>query len=358
MKCKVTIQDPAAAKVEAVCRGIVTLDIEPGSKSARTIMTDWIDTGLGSGRHLIFTSYLDGVYVDEIPVGEERVFYGRSDYFKNAEDIPAVPEVRTSAVLSTETGRFRLAVRVKPESFKGTVRILWTAIKASEVGAENEVPEETAVSEETAAPEETAAQEETWETEETEPQDAPETAEETEMPQETEAPLESEALQETEEAEGIVEASELCEAEEAAETEETTEIGAPEAEEEAEAPETAEEAEDAVAVEAAEEPEAEEDEALEEMEEEPSEFYIENIPQWLHTGWKYTFRVHQEGEAERTPGRILWSCESESGDGEAYSGSIDKYGQLTAPVNPGVVEVTAVKEGTDLLASCYVVITA
>ena len=228
MKYTVTAEEAAFTKAEKISRGVIKFDITPAQKSAKTMMTDWIDTELGSGRHLVMTTVMDGVYLDEIPVGEERLFFGRSDYFKDAGDIPTMPDVKVSAVLSVETGKFRLALKVKPESFEGTVRILWTAVKMEE---------------------------------------------KTVRPTGGEIP-----------------------------------------------------------------------------------FYIENPPKVLHPGWKYTFSVHQDAAVESAPGAIVWSVSSESGEGEEYTGSIDASGELTAPQHPGIVEVTAAKEGTDFLASSFVVI--
>ena len=248
MKYTITSETMKKARALSMSQGILRIDVESGGKGSKTILSDWIDTGLGPGRHSVTTAFVDAVLLDDMPLGEERLFFGRSDYFEDAGDIPAVPEVKTAAVLNVETGKIRLALRVKPASFTGTIRVLWNAVKLNEEAAE-------------AVPEETAAEE------------IPAVEEETE-----EAP------------------------------------------------------------------------------EKELRFFIENPPKFLHPGWKYTFRVHYDGIFKETD-RILWSLSSESGEGEEYTGSIDKFGQLTAPEKPGIVEVTATVEGTDLACSSYVMVT-
>lgn len=67
-------------------------------------------------------------------------------------------------------------------------------------------------------------------------------------------------------------------------------------------------------------------------------FYIANPPKQIHVGWQYTFRVAGLSQEEAQQ-RVTWKVSGPQGT--ANAGSIDCYGCYTAPMEPGIYEITA-----------------
>ena len=188
----------------------------------RSVVTDWIDTGLGMGRAQLTLAQIDTDGFEKGPIRSERLLFGNADIFDEADYVPACPKIRYAAAYETSSGRFRIAIRFKKAYTGGTIRFYWRASK--EVSPEDREKEEGR----------TVRQD---------------------------------------------------------------------------------------------------------------HFYIENPPRDLQTGRKYTFRCHLPQDAKA--GQIKWTV---------TGGSIDSYGCFTAPDQPGIFEVKAGLEGTDLTTSVYVMV--
>jgi len=119
---KRSVKEPYAA-------GEIALQINMGQRNGRCIYTDWIDTGLGDGRHELRFYLIDELGFDEQPLQQERILMGDPGVFQQSSYIPAVPEIKMGAFLEPETGRFQLGIQLINGMAPGTIRIGWTAKK-------------------------------------------------------------------------------------------------------------------------------------------------------------------------------------------------------------------------------------
>ena len=119
---KRSVKEPCAA-------GEILMQITTGQRSGRCIYTDWIDTGLGAGRHELQLYLIDELGFDDEPLQQERIIVGDPGVFQQSSYIPAVPEMKTGAFLEPETGRFQVGVKLVNGMAPGTIRIGWTAKK-------------------------------------------------------------------------------------------------------------------------------------------------------------------------------------------------------------------------------------
>lgn len=221
--------------------GDITIALGPVHQG-RSVMTDWIDTGLGKGRAQVTLAQIDTEGFEKGPIRSERLLTGNADIFDEADYVPACPKIRYAVAYETSSGRFRIAIRFKKAYGGGTIRFYWRASK--EVSPE--------------------------ETEKDKNQDSSKDCRQDKGSADTQQPAKDSRT---------------------------------------------------------------------------DYFYIENPPRYLPTGRKYTFRCHLPQKA--ADGQVVWTV---------TGGSIDRYGCFTAPDQPGVFEVKAALEGTDLTASVYVMV--
>lgn len=119
---KRAVKEPYAA-------GEIKLQVAAGQRSGCCFYTDWIDTGLGAGRHELSFHLIDDLGFDETPVQNERILIGDFQVFQQSTYIPAVPRVKMGAFLEPETGRFQLGLLLTNGMMPGTIRIAWRARK-------------------------------------------------------------------------------------------------------------------------------------------------------------------------------------------------------------------------------------
>ena len=114
---------------ESFAAGEIVLQIAAGQRSGRCIYTDWIDTGLGAGRHELQIFLIDELGFDDEPLRNERVLIGDPGVFQQSSYIPAVPEIKTGAFLESVSGKFQVGLQLTNGMAPGTIRIGWVARK-------------------------------------------------------------------------------------------------------------------------------------------------------------------------------------------------------------------------------------
>ena len=135
MRCSTDIQIEYQTRPvkEPYAAGEIVLKIPTSQRSGRCFYTDWIDTGLDSGRHELTFSLIDDLGFDDEPLQLERIVLGDPRVFNQSSYIPAVPAVVFAAVLDPDSGRFQLGVRLETAMAPGNIRIGWQARKEEQL---------------------------------------------------------------------------------------------------------------------------------------------------------------------------------------------------------------------------------
>lgn len=253
-----TVWSNIRSREEHLVTGEVIFQVNDPENCGKTLVSDWVETGLHSGLHLVEAALMEEVEPDGSFGTAPRLIFGNSGAFDGGFGTLRLPRAKVSCALQTEGAKVKIAVKLKERPGELTLKVVFFV-----------VPSLSAAASFAGSPAVIAA----------EPEKEP--------PEEEKPALEPEQKA---------------------------------------APMTAEE------------PSKEE-----------GPFFIENPPQYLHVGWKYTLRTNVPPEKT---GRILWEVLSEGG------GSIDGYGCYTAPERPGAYEVVATEEKSGRLASCFMIVKA
>ena len=125
----IQIQYHKRAVKEPYAAGEIEFQVASAQRSGRCFYTDWIDTGLGAGRHEIHLNLIDDMGFDDEPLNKERVLIGDVQVFQQSSYIPAVPMTKLGAFLESETGRFRVGLQLINGMMPGSLCVAWRARK-------------------------------------------------------------------------------------------------------------------------------------------------------------------------------------------------------------------------------------
>lgn len=114
---------------EPYAAGEIVLKTDQSQRSGRCFYTDFIDTGLGAGRHALRFDLIDELGVDGGPIPQERILIGDPQVFSQSSYIPAVPQVRLGAFLDPKSGAFQLGIQLENAMQPGQLKIAWQARK-------------------------------------------------------------------------------------------------------------------------------------------------------------------------------------------------------------------------------------
>lgn len=131
MRSSTDIQIEYTAKPvkEPYAAGEIQLQVAAEQRRGRCFYTDWVDTGLGAGRHELHFYLIDDTGVDEEPLSNERILIGETQVWNQSTYIPGLPPVRLGAFLEPQTGRFQLGLQLINGMMPGTIRVAWQARK-------------------------------------------------------------------------------------------------------------------------------------------------------------------------------------------------------------------------------------
>ena len=120
---KRSVKEPDAA-------GIICIETHKAYPAGHAFYTDWIDTGLGSGHHVLTFFQVDDKGIDSAPFASSRLLFGDMSVFKHSSYIVGVPFFSMGAFLEETSGRFQLGAVLKtPMAAPGRFAIGWQACR-------------------------------------------------------------------------------------------------------------------------------------------------------------------------------------------------------------------------------------